>query len=77
MDSEQLTEELRLIRKSIDDLSARVHELAHTNQELRQDLEASQTARADLVAQAEHLIHQLAQSREEVRVLKSQAQEPN
>ena len=38
--------------------------------ELRSQLEASQAARTDLVAQAEHLIHELGKSREEVQKLK-------
>ena len=59
------------MRASIEELAARVGDLAADNQQLRAQLAASQTARDDLMAQAEHLIHELAQSREELRKLQS------
>lgn len=61
--------ELERVRESLDELSARVGQLSAENQELRARLDASQTARADLTAQAEHLVHELGLAREEVRRL--------
>lgn len=58
------------MRKSIDALADRVGELAADNTRLRDKLEACNQARADLLAQAEHLIHQLDLSRKEVRACK-------
>ena len=68
--SDPITKELQALRQSIDVLSQRVGDLAKDNERLREQLAQSQTARTDLVAQAEHLIHQLAASRDEVRSLK-------
>ncbi|MCK5944025.1 MAG: hypothetical protein KAI24_18715 [Planctomycetes bacterium] len=56
--------ELKQLRASLDALAARVGELAAENRDLRDRLEQSQQARTDLVAQAEHLIHELAKARE-------------
>lgn len=58
--------ELLRMRESIDALATRVGELAAENQTLRAQLEASQAARTDLVAQAEHLIHELGKARAEM-----------
>lgn len=71
--SEPIARELQALRQSLEALSQRVGELAQDNQSLREQLAASQAARTDLVAQAEHLIHQLALSRNEVRELKGNA----
>ncbi len=68
--SDPIANELQALRKSLDALSERVGELAKDNQELREQLAQSQTARSDLVAQTEHLLHQLQKAREEVRDLK-------
>ena len=65
-----MSSSLQKMRESIEGLAARVGELAAENQQLRSQLEASQAARTDLVAQAEHLIHELGKSREEVQKLK-------
>lgn len=70
--SDPIANELQALRTSIDGLSERVGELAADNKHLREQLELSQTARADLVAQAEHLIHQLAVARKELRTLKGE-----
>jgi chromosome segregation ATPase len=70
--SDPIANELQALRTSIDGLSERVGELADDNKHLREQLELSQTARTDLVAQAEHLIHQLAMTRQELRALKGE-----
>ena len=70
--SDPIANELQALRTSIDGLSERVGELADDNKHLREQLELSQTARTDLVAQAEHLIHQLAMTRKELRALKGE-----
>lgn len=69
-DPDPVAAELRRMRESIEQLAARVGELAADNEQLRAQLEASQAARSDLMAQAEQLIHQLGQSHEEIRRLK-------
>lgn len=69
--SDPIANELQALRKSLDALNERVGELAKDNQQLREQLAQSEAARTDLVGQAEHLIHQLQKSREEVRALKS------
>ena len=71
--SDSIVSELQALRKSLDALSERVGELAADNKLLREQLAQSQSARTDLVAQAEHLIHQLGASRTEVRNLKGEA----
>jgi len=71
--SDAIVSELQALRQSLDVLSQRVGELAADNKLLREQLAHSETARTDLVAQAEHLIHQLAASRNEVRGLKGEA----
>ena len=71
MGPEEVAAALQQMRESIEALAAQVGRLAEENRDLRERLEASQTARTDLVAQAEHLIHALGQSREEVRKLQS------
>lgn len=71
--SDSIVSELQAMRTSIDALSERLGELAADNRQLREELEQSQTARTELVAQAEHLIHQLAAARMEVRTLKGAA----
>jgi chromosome segregation ATPase len=72
--SEPIANELQALRTSIDALSERLGELAAENKHLRGQLEHSQAARTDLVTQSEHLIHQLAVAREEVRSLKGEAE---
>ena len=71
--SDPIAQELQALRQSLDALSERVGELAQDNKLLREQLAQSQAARTDLVAQAEHLIHQLALSRNEVRKLTGNA----
>ena len=68
--SDPVTQELQALRQSIDVLAERVGELAADNLRLRNKLEACTQARADLLAQTEHVIHQLDLSRKEVRELK-------
>lgn len=60
--SDPIANELQALRISLETLSQRVGEFAEDNKLLREQLAQSQTARTDLVAQAEHLIHQLAQA---------------
>jgi hypothetical protein len=60
--SDSIANELQALRISLETLSQRVGELAEDNKLLREQLAQSQTARTDLVAQAEHLMHQLAQA---------------
>ena len=69
-DSDPVAAELQRMRESIEQLAARVGELAADNEQLRAQLEASQAARSDLMAQAEQLIHQLGKAHEEIRRLK-------
>ena len=71
--SDPVARELQALRASIDALAERVGALAAENKDLREQLAHSQEARGDLVAQAEHLIGLLADSRREVRALKSGA----
>ena len=52
--SDPIANELQALRKSLDALSERVGELAADNQQLREQLAQSETARTDLVGQAEH-----------------------
>ena len=61
-----VADELRALRHSLDALIAE-------NADLRRRLELSETARHDLVAQAEHLIHMLDVSRKELREAKGTA----
>ncbi len=63
-EADPVADELQHMRRSIDELAARVGELAADNQRLRDELKASEAARTDLVAQAEHLIHELGKARE-------------
>ncbi|MFT4512580.1 MAG: chromosome segregation ATPase [Planctomycetota bacterium] len=60
--SDPIANELQSLRASLEMLSQRVGELAEDNKLLREQLAQSQTARTDLVAQTEHLLHQLAQA---------------
>lgn len=60
--SDPIANELQGLRISLEALSQRIGELAEDNQLLREQLAHSQTARTDLVAQVEHLLHQLAQA---------------
>lgn len=71
--SDPIASELQALRTSIDALSERVGELAADNKLVREQLAQSQTARTDLVTQSEHLIHQLAVARKELRTLKGEA----
>lgn len=71
--SDPVADELRALRQSIDALAQRVEQLAADNRQLREQLAFSQAARTDLVAQAEHLISMLADSRNEIRALKGDA----
>ncbi len=63
--------ELGQLRTSIDSLTERVGVLTTENAALRGRLEHSERARADLVAQTEHIIELLANSRREVRALQT------
>lgn len=63
--------ELGQLRASIDGLTERVGTLTAENATLRARLEHSERARADLVAQTEHIIELLADSRREVRALQT------
>jgi len=70
--SDPIATELQALRASLNELSQRVGELAADNQQLREQLAQSQAARTDLVAQTEHLLHKLDESRQEVRELKGE-----
>jgi hypothetical protein len=65
--------ELRCLRESVDELGQRLAALNAENVSLRQRLDDSETARRDLLAQTEHVIELLANSRREVRELKQKA----
>ena len=54
-------------------LGERVEMLAADNRRLHDRLAASEAARADLFAQAEHLMHMLDLARRELRQLKGEA----
>ena len=69
--SDPVAAELKHLRESLQELSARVGQLAEENHLLRSQLEASRAARADLTAQAEHVIRELGLARDEARRLRS------
>lgn len=71
--SDPVANELQGLRVSLETLSQRIGEFADDNKMLREQLAQSQTARTDLVAQVEHLLHQLAASRTEVHGLKGES----
>lgn len=62
----RIAEQLAAMRTRLDDL-------ATDNQQLRSRLEASERARAELLAQTEHLIEVLARSRQQLREAKGEA----
>lgn len=62
-------DELRALRASLDALGERLARLIDENALLRARLEQSETARRDLVAQVEHVVELLADSRRELRTL--------
>ncbi len=66
----RVADELASLRQSVDALTLRLGELAAENTTLRARLEQSEAARSDLVAQVEHIIELLADSRREVRALR-------
>ncbi len=68
--SDPIVQELQALRASLDALTERVGDLTTDNAQLRDQLEQSQNARRDLVAQSDHLVHQLGMARKEVRTLK-------
>ena len=63
----RIADELAGVRQAI-------AELAAENASLRARLEQSETARADLVAQTEHIVELLADSRREIRALQGKPQ---
>ncbi len=65
----RVAEELTSLRGSIDALAQRLGQLTAENSTLRAQLDHSETARADLVAQVEHLVELLGDSRRELRGL--------
>jgi chromosome segregation ATPase len=65
----RLAAEVTQLRASLDGLAERLGGLVTENATLRARLEHSEQARADLFAQAEHVIELLADSRREVRAL--------
>ncbi len=62
----RLADEIAGVRKALAELTAE-------NASLRRRLEQSETARADLVAQTEHIVELLADSRREIRALQAKA----
>lgn len=63
---QRLADEVALLRRELAGLT-------QENAQLRARLEQSETARRDLVAQAEHLVELLADARREVRALQAKA----
>lgn len=61
---QQLADEVAGLRRSLEALVAE-------NRELRARLDHSETARRDLVAQTEHIVELLADSRRELRALQA------
>lgn len=59
--------ELGELRRSIEALDGRLGDLTAQNEKLRDRLEHSERARADLLAQTEHVIQLLADARRELR----------
>ena len=67
----RFADELAALRASLDTMNQRLAALTDENARLRHRLEQSEAARADLVAQTEHIVELLADSRREVRALQS------
>lgn len=61
------------MRTSLEALGERLSRLIDENSLLRARLEQSETARSDLVAQVEHIVELLAESRRELRALQGKA----
>lgn len=61
------------MRGSIEALAQRLQSLVEQNAALQSRLEQSERARADLLAQSEHVIDLLEESRRELRNAKAQA----
>jgi len=70
---DQVSNELRALRSSIDALTARLDQLAATNSSLHDRLERSEAARSDLLAQTTRIVELLAEARAEVRSLQGHA----
>lgn len=64
---QRLADELTQLRVAFGAMSQRLDSLATSNQQLHERLELSERARADLAAQADHLVELLAEARREVR----------
>jgi septal ring factor EnvC (AmiA/AmiB activator) len=67
----RFADELAALRASLDTMNQRLAALTDENARLRHRLEQSEAARADLVAQTEHIVELLADSRRELRALQS------
>ena len=64
---DQVVEELRALRSSVENMAQRLEQLAATNDALHARLERSEAARADLLAQSGRLIELLGEARAELR----------
>lgn len=62
-------QELAALRRSMNDLTARLGALTAENSTLRARLEQSERARADLATQSERILELLAEARRELRTL--------
>ncbi len=63
----RIAEELASLKQGVDALALRFERLAGENAELRARLEQSESAREDLLAQAEHVVELLGDSRRQLR----------
>ncbi|MCU0866943.1 MAG: hypothetical protein MUC36_24420 [Planctomycetes bacterium] len=70
---DQVSNELRALRTSLDALTARLDQLAATNASLHERLERSEAARTDLLAQTTRIVELLAEARAEIRSLQGSA----
>ncbi len=65
----RIADELTNLRASVDAMGQRQQSLTDDNAALRARLDQSERARSDLLAQTEHLIELLEQSRRELRAV--------
>lgn len=63
----RIADELSSLRASVDAMGQRLQGLTDDNAALRSRLEQSERSRSDLLAQTEHLIELIEQSRRELR----------
>ena len=65
----RIAAELTSLRQSVEGMAQQLGQLVATNAALQARLEHSERARADLVAQTEHIVEILADARRELRTL--------